>query len=110
QRTSGLTEVRQVAELEERIARVCRQCAEEVGPQHRRDHRAVAATRLARDAAVRRVVERLVARIHERDYLLAEIRVVIADARRVEELRAAVRGPRVVEDDPRWGTAVVGKQ
>ena len=53
QRADGLAEARQVAELVERIAGVARHAAEQVGAQHRRDHRAEPAAGLARDAAVR---------------------------------------------------------
>jgi len=87
-----------------------RETAEQVGPEHRRDHRAVAAARLARDSAVRRACERSVLRVDERDDLVAEIGVVVPDARRVEELRAAVRGPRVDEHDERGRAAFVGEQ
>ena len=46
ERARGAGELGQVARLEERVAGVRRQPAEEVGPEHRRDHRAVAAARL----------------------------------------------------------------
>ena len=49
-------------------------------------------------------------RVDERDDLVAEIRVVVADTGRVEELRAAVRRPRVDEDDERGRAAVVGEE
>src|ERR671930_239390 len=39
ERAHRLAEVRQVAHLEERVAGVGRQAAEDVGPQHRVDHR-----------------------------------------------------------------------
>ena len=54
--------------------------------------------------------KRAVARVDERHDLVAEIRVVVADAGRVEELRAAVRRPRVDEDDERGRAALVGEE
>ena len=53
----GVGEVRQVAVLVEGVARVGGQRAEQVRPQHRRDHRAEAAAGLAADGA-RRAVRR----------------------------------------------------
>ena len=49
-------------------------------------------------------------RVDERHDLVAEIRVVVADAGRVEELRAAVGRPGVDEDDERGRAAVVGEE
>ena len=62
ERPRGVAEVGQVAELEERVAGVRGEPAEEVGPEHRRHHRAVAAARLPGDAAVGRAGQRPVAR------------------------------------------------
>ena len=83
------TELGLVAGLEERIAGMGREAAEEIGPQHRRHHRSVAAARLARDPAVVTAGERAVARVHPRDDLFAEIGVVATCSGRVEELAAA---------------------
>ena len=95
QRACGGTEVRQVAGLEKRVARVRGEAAEEVGAQHRRHHRAVAAARLPGDPAVPGVGARAVARVHPGDDLVAEVSVVAARARRVEKLAAAERSPGV---------------
>ena len=105
-----VAELRQVAELEQRVAGVGREPAEHVGPQHRHDHRAVAAARLAGDPAVRRLGERPVARVDERDDLVAEVLAVAAGARRVDELRAAVRRPGVDGDDERRRAALLREQ
>src|SRR5207249_9538058 len=102
--------VSRVAELAALISRMRREAAEQVRSQHRRHHRAVAAARLAADPPVRGRGEGRVAGVDERDDLVAEIRVVVADAGRVEELRAAVRRPRVDEDDERRRAALVGEE
>ena len=104
QRARRRREVARVADLEQRVAGMRREAAEQVGAQQRRDHRAVAAGRLALDAAVpgaRAACGKL--RVDVRDELVAEIGVVVADRRRVEELRAADRGERVDEHDDRLG-------
>ena len=91
-------------DLEEAAAGVAREAAEEVGPEHRRDGRAVAAARLAADAAE---PVRLVALVDERHDLVAEVGVVAAAAGGVDELRAADGRPGVDEDDPRVDVRVV---
>ncbi len=78
-----------------------REAAEEVGAQHRRHHRAVAARRLALDAAVPGFGERAVTPVDPRDELVAEVGVVAPDRGRVEELRAAELRPGVDPDDDR---------
>jgi hypothetical protein len=78
---------------------VAGEAAEEVRPQHRRDHRAEPAAGLARDAAVLRRGQRAVAGVDEGHDLVADVGVVPAGARGVDELAAAVRGPRVDEHD-----------
>ena len=83
-------------DLEEPAARMAGEALEEIGPEHRRHRRALAAARLAGDAAV---AVRLVALVDERDDLVAEVGVVAAAAGRVDELRAADRRPGVDEDD-----------
>jgi hypothetical protein len=77
---------------------VAGKAGEEFGPEHRGDRRAVAAGRLAGDAAE---AVRVVVRIDERDDLVAEIGVVPAAAVRVDELRATDGRPGIDEDDPR---------
>ena len=107
QRAHRLAELRQVADLEERVARVRGHSAEDVRPQQRVDHRAVAAARLAADPAVRGLGHRPVVRIDERHELVDDVRVVAARARRVDELAAAERRKRVDPDqDRRWGVAL----
>ena len=64
---------------------------------------AVAAGRLALDAAVLACGQRREVRVDVRDDLVAEIGVVVADPGRVEVLRAADRGERVDEHDDRLG-------
>ena len=91
-------------DLEEPAAGVAREAVEEVGSEHRRHGRAVAAARLAGDAAE---AVRLVALVDERDDLVAEVGVVAAAAGRVDELRAADRRPGVDEDDARVDVGVV---
>src|SRR5918994_6493530 len=85
-------------DLEEPAAGVARESVEEVGPEHRRDHRSIAAARLAGDAAE---AVRVVAFVDEGHDLVAEVGVVAAAAVRVDELRAADRRERVDEDDAR---------
>src|SRR5688572_5889008 len=82
--------------LEEAAARVAREALEEVWSQHRRHRSALAAAGLADDAAK---AVRLVALVYERHDLAADVRVVAAAPRRVDELRAADRRPGVDEDD-----------
>ena len=97
----ALGELGQVAVLEQGVAGVGRERAEQVGTQHRRDHRAVAAAGLAADRPVPRRVQRPVVPVDPRDDLVADVGVVAAGAGRVEVLAAAVRGPRVHEDNDR---------
>src|ERR671927_460610 len=82
-----------------RNARARRECAEAVGPEHRRHHRPVAAARLAHDPAVRRLGERAIALVDERDDLVAEVAAVAPRTRRGDELAAAERRPCVYEHD-----------
>ena len=110
QRAHRLAELRQVAHLEERVAGVRGQPAEDVGPQHRVDHRAVAAARLAADPAVRGLGHRPVVRVDARHELLDDVRVVAAGARRVDELAAAERRPRVDPDEDRRRRVALGEQ
>ena len=100
----GDAEERPDRDLEEAAARVAREAAEEVGTEHRRHGRAVAAARLAAHAAQ---PVRLVALVHERHDLVAEVGVVAAAAGRVDELRAADGRPGVDEDDARVDVGVV---
>src|SRR5207248_749267 len=104
------SELGQVAQLEERVPGMRGQAAEEVRAQHRRHHRPVAAARLAHDAAVRGRVYGPVLGVHEGHHFRAQIAVIAAGARRVEELRTAVRGPAVDEDDHRRRAALVGEE
>ena len=102
QRAHDLGELGDVAVLVQRVAGVAGEPTEEVGTQHRRDEGTEAAARLAGDAAVLWRRQRAVARVDERDDLVAQIAVVAAGRRRVDELRAAVRRPGVdVDDDAR---------
>ena len=73
ERARGLRELGQVADLEQRVARVGGERAEHVGAQHRHDHRPVAAGRLAGQPAVVAVRGRRVVRVDERHHLVAEI-------------------------------------
>ena len=66
-----------------------REPAEEVWPQHRSDHGAVAAAGLASDASVLASGERPVLRVDPRHDLVAEVRVIPPGAGGIEELRAA---------------------
>ena len=84
-------------DIEEAAAGVAREAGEEVGPEHRGDRGAVAAARLACDPAK---ATRVVALIHERDDLVAEVGVVPTAAVGINELRAADGRPGVDEDDP----------
>ena len=110
ERSGDLAELGQVAVLEQRVAGMRREPAPEIGAQHRRHHRAVAAARLARDRAVLALGDRPVAAVHPGHDLVAEVGVVVAGRGRVEELAAAERRPRVDEDDDRRGHAAVGEQ
>src|SRR6185437_8831627 len=110
ERARRVAELRQVAELEQRVAGVRRQPAEDVRPQHRYDHRAVAAARLAGQPAMARLGERPVPGVDERDDLVAEVLAVPPRPGRVDELRAAVRRPAVDEDDDRGRTILLGKE
>ena len=83
------------------------EAAPEVGAEHRRHHRAVPAARLAGDRAVLALGERAVAAVDPGHDLVAEVRVVVAGPRRVEELAAAERRPGVDEDDERRRNRVV---
>ena len=85
-------------DLEQPASGMTREAGEEVGSQHRRDGRAVTAARLARDAAD---AVRVVAGVHERDDLVADVGVVATAAVRVDELRATDGRERVEEDDTR---------
>jgi hypothetical protein len=82
-----------------------RERAPQIGPQQRRDHRAVAARRLALDAAVLPRRQRGELRIDERDDVVAEVGVVPADGGRVDELRAADRRERVDQHDHASGAS-----
>ena len=88
----GLAELRDVAQLVERVTGVRGQRAEQVRPQHRGDHRAEPAAGLAHDRPVRGRVQRPVVRVHPGHHLVAQVGVVLAGARRVHELAAAVAG------------------
>src|SRR5260370_42212422 len=70
--SNRLRKVVRVRHLEEGVAGVGRQTAEEVRPQHWRDHRTVSATRLAGDAAVARLGQRSVATVDTGHDLVAE--------------------------------------
>ena len=90
-------EERPNGDVEEAAAGVARDAAEEVGPEHGRQQRAVAARRLALDATVLGRRERAVAFVHPRQELVTEVGVVAARRRGVDELRAADARPRVRE-------------
>src|SRR6185312_15927096 len=75
-----------------------RETAEEIRTQHRRHHRAVAATRLAGNPSVAGFGERSVALVNPRDDLVAEVGVVPARPGRVEKLAAAERRPGIDPD------------
>ncbi len=101
-----LAELLDVARLVQRVARVRGQRAEQVRPQHRRDHRAEPAAGLAHDRAVRRAGQRAVPGVDPGHDLVAQVGVVAAGPRGVHELAAAVLRPRVhVGDDGRRGLA-----
>ena len=110
QHPRDLREPRQVAGLEQRVAGVRGERAEDVGAQHRHDHRAVAAAGLAGQAAVIAARGRRVALVDERHDLVAQVVLVAPGAGRVEELRAAEGGPGVDEDDDRVGAFAGGEQ
>ncbi len=99
ERAGHLGEPLDVRRLVQRVARVAGEAAEEVGAEHGCDHRAEAAARLAGDAAVLGRGQAAVVRVDEGDDLVAEVRVVAAGAGGVDELAAAVGGPRVDEHD-----------
>ena len=86
-----------------------REPAPEVRAEHRRHHGAVAAARLARDAAVLARGHRSVARVHPRHHLIAEVGVVAAGARRVHELAPPDGGP-AVDPDQDAGRRVAGRE
>jgi len=91
----GDGELRDVGVLVECVARVGRERAEQVGPQHRRDHRAEPSARFPGNGPVRGVGDRPVERVHVGDDFVAQVRVIAPGARRVDELAAAVGGPGV---------------
>ena len=66
-----------------------RQAAEQVRPEHRRDHRPVAAAALAGDPAMLAGRERSEPPVDPGHDLVAQVRVIAAGPRRVEELAAA---------------------
>jgi hypothetical protein len=103
-----------VADLEEGVAGVGGEGAEQVRAQHRGHHRAVAAAGLAADGTVVAVGDGAIVGVHERHDLLAQVRVVAPGAGGVEKLAAAVCGPRVDVDHDRGrrlapGEHVVGQ-
>src|SRR5437660_2725866 len=98
ERADGAGEVRQVAVLEQGVAGVAGEGAEQVRPQHRRDHRAVATAGVGHHAAVAGDRQRPEAGGHPGHHVLAQVRVVAAGGRRVEVLAAAERRPAVDED------------
>jgi hypothetical protein len=105
-----LRDLGQITRLEERVARVRGEAAEEVRAEHRRDHRPVAAGGLAGDAAVLRNRQGAIALVHPRDDLVAEICVVAARSRRVQELAPAERRPAVDVDQDRGGHVSSGEE
>ena len=82
---------------------------EQVRPQHRRDHGAETTRRLAGDAAQLPVGNCAVMLVHPRHHLLAQVRVVLASPRRVDELRTAVACPRVDVNHHAPGCAALGE-
>ncbi len=80
QRPNRFWKVVRIRHLEEGVAGVRRQAAEEIRAQHRRDHRAVAATRLAGNAAMTRLGQGAVMVVDPGDNLVAEVGVVLASA------------------------------
>ena len=98
----------QVADLEQRVARVRGERAEPVGAQHRHDHRPVAAGGLSGDPPVVAVRRGRVAAVDEGNDLVAQVVEVAPGRRGVEELRTAERGPGVDIDDDRVGAAFPG--
>ena len=104
QAPSGDAEERSDRDLEQPAAGVTGEALEEIGPEHRRHRRSLAAARLAGDTAI---AVGLVALVDERDDLVADVRVVAAAAGRVDELRAADRRPGVDEDNAGVDVGVV---
>src|SRR5207245_1071723 len=88
-RSNRLWEEVRVRHLEEGVAGVRRQAAEQIRPQHRCDHGAISATRLAGDAAVTRLRQRSIPGVDPGNDLIAEIRVVVTRAGRVDILASA---------------------
>jgi hypothetical protein len=84
--------------------------AEDVRAQHRHDHRAVAAGRLAGQPAAVALGRGRVARVDELDDLVAEVVQVAPGRARVEELRAAEARPGVDEDQQRVRCVARGEQ
>ena len=82
ERPCALAELREIARLEQPVAGVRRQSAPQVRPEHRHDHRAVAAARLPLDPAVLALRKRPIGGVDERNDLGAEIREVVARAGR----------------------------
>jgi hypothetical protein len=87
--TRGLADLPEIAGLEERVPGMSGETAEKIGTEHRCDHRPVAAAGLSGDATVLRHREGAVVGVHPRDDFVAEVGVVAAGARRVEELASA---------------------
>ena len=106
----GLGELGYIAVLVEGVAGVRGQAAEQIGPEHRRDHGPEAAARLALDAPMAAVSQRAVASVDERDDVLAEIGVVATRSRGVDELRASVGRPGVDVDDDAGRGLAAGEQ
>ena len=109
ERANRLRKRLRIGRLEERVASVGRQPAEQVRTQHGRDHRAVSPTRLAGDAAMTRLGQRAIAGVDPGDDLVAKVRVVFARAGRVDVLAATDRGPGVDVDEDAGRRAAGGE-
>ena len=86
------------------------EAAEDIRAEHRRDHRPVAAGGLPGDPAVLGCGQGAVALVHPGDDLVAEIGVILARSRRIEELTAAERRPAVGVDEDRGGRISAGEE
>src|SRR6266480_551826 len=98
ERANRITELREVARLEQCVSGVRRQAAPYVRPEHRNDHRAIAAARFPLDASMCPVGHGPVPLVDEGNDLVTEEPEVVTGSRGIEELAPAERGPAV---DPR---------
>ena len=101
ERLRGRGELGAERDVEERIAGMRGEAAEQIGPEHRPDHRPETARRRSREPAVRGLRKRSEPRVDEADDVVAEVAAVVADRRRVDPLRTAERGEAVDGDEHR---------